>query len=175
MTTIYVTHDQVEALSLSDRIVVMNGGKVAQVGTPQEIYETPADPFVADFIGTTNFVQGKVGPYREGSGWEFHLADGQMVSVDGFEREHQGRDMTLALRPAQLALSANGSDGNVIRAQVLSQSYVGSRWQLGLQVAGDAVRIESDHAATGPTVDLFIPRHGAVVFAGQPPAVAGAA
>ncbi|MES2784982.1 MAG: ABC transporter ATP-binding protein [Pseudomonadota bacterium] len=178
VTTIYVTHDQVEALSLSDRIVVMNGGKVAQVGTPQEIYETPADPFVADFIGTTNFMRGKVGQFSEAKGWEFRLADGQTVSVDGFGREHLGREMTLALRPAQLALAARGMDagsGNVIRAQVLSQSYVGSRWQLGLQVGGDPVRIESDHAASGSSVDLFIPRHGAVVFAAQPPAVAAAA
>ncbi|MES3000711.1 MAG: ABC transporter ATP-binding protein [Pseudomonadota bacterium] len=175
VTTIYVTHDQVEALSLSDRIVVMNGGKVAQVGTPQEIYEKPADPFVADFIGTTNFMRGKVGSYREGSGWEFRLADGQALAVDGFEREHLGRDMMLALRPAQLALAEDGLDtagGNVVRAQVLSQSYVGSRWQLGLQVGGDAVRIESDHAASGESVDLFIPRHGAVVFAGSPPVTA---
>ncbi len=174
VTTIYVTHDQVEALSLSDRIVVMNGGKVAQVGTPQEIYETPADPFVADFIGTTNFVRGRVGPYREGSGWEFRLSDGQTVAVDSFTREHVGRDMMLALRPAQFGLAENGmhgSDGNVVRAQVLSQSYVGSRWQLGLQVGADAVRIESDHAASGPAVDLFIPRHGAVVFPGTPPAL----
>jgi iron(III) transport system ATP-binding protein len=95
------------------------------------------------------------------------------VSVDGFDREHLGRDMTLALRPAQLALAADGiqaSGGTVVRAQVLSQSYVGSRWQLGLQLGGDPVRIESDHAATGDSVDLFIPRRGAVVFAGMPPA-----
>ena len=60
LTTIYVTHDQVEALALSDRIVVMNGGRITQIGTPQEIYERPADSFVADFIGTTNFLAGDV-------------------------------------------------------------------------------------------------------------------
>jgi iron(III) transport system ATP-binding protein len=175
VTTIYVTHDQVEALALSDRIVVMNAGKVAQVGTPEEIYERPADPFVADFIGTTNFLRGKVGAYREGSGWEFLLGDGQSVSVEGFAREHLGRAMTLALRPAQLALSGNGdghSQGNAVRAKVLSQSYVGSRWQLGLQVGEDAMRMESDHRLSGSTVDLLIPRHGAVVFAGAQAAVA---
>ncbi len=67
-TTIYVTHDQIEALSLSDRIVVMNGGRIAQLGTPQDIYERPADPFVADFIGTTNFLPAKVAEPGAGTG-----------------------------------------------------------------------------------------------------------
>lgn len=58
ITTIYVTHDKLEALALSDRIVVMNKGKSVQIGTPEEIYERPADPFVADFIGTSSCFRG---------------------------------------------------------------------------------------------------------------------
>ena len=60
VTTILVTHDQEEALSMADRIVVMNEGRIEQVGTPEEIYSTPASPFVADFIGVMNFLQGEV-------------------------------------------------------------------------------------------------------------------
>jgi iron(III) transport system ATP-binding protein len=60
LTTIYVTHDQSEALALSDRIAVMNKGRIAQLGTPYEIYSQPADPFVADFIGTSTFFPGRV-------------------------------------------------------------------------------------------------------------------
>lgn len=168
VTTIYVTHDQVEALSLSDRIVVMNGGKVAQVGTPQEIYEKPADPFVADFIGTTNFLRGTVGPHREGSAWEFRLGDGQVVSVEGFQREQVGLEMMLALRPAQMATAAG--DTTLVRARLLSQAYVGSRWQLALQIGTDHLRVESEVRAEGPAVELHVPRRGAVVFPAKPPA-----
>ena len=60
VTTILVTHDQEEALSMADRIVVMNHGRIEQVGTPEEIYSTPASPFVADFIGVMNFMQGEI-------------------------------------------------------------------------------------------------------------------
>ena len=60
ITFVFVTHDQEEALSVSDRIAVMHNGNVLQVGTPNEIYETPADTFVADFIGETNFIYGKI-------------------------------------------------------------------------------------------------------------------
>jgi ABC-type proline/glycine betaine transport system ATPase subunit len=60
VTTVYVTHDQTEALSLSDRIVVMNGGSVAQIGTPREIYDTPSDVFVADFVGSTNLLNAEL-------------------------------------------------------------------------------------------------------------------
>ena len=60
VTTILVTHDQEEALSMADRIVVMNDGRIEQIGTPEEIYSTPASPFVADFIGVMNFMQGEI-------------------------------------------------------------------------------------------------------------------
>ena len=60
ITFIFITHDQQEALSISDRIAVMNAGKVLQVGTPAEIYEAPADTFVADFLGENNFFNGKI-------------------------------------------------------------------------------------------------------------------
>src|SRR5499425_2281255 len=69
LTTIYVTHDQSEALALSHEIAVMNEGFVVQVGTPREIYETPKNQFVADFVGSTNFIGGTVTLFETGSGW----------------------------------------------------------------------------------------------------------
>lgn len=60
LTSIYVTHDQTEAMSLSDRVIIMNKGKIEQIGTPQEVYQQPATEFIADFIGTANFVDGVI-------------------------------------------------------------------------------------------------------------------
>src|SRR5690606_33117289 len=67
VTTVYVTHDQSEALALSDRIAVMNAGKIVQLADPQTVYERPLDPFVADFIGSSNFFQGEALEAAEGS------------------------------------------------------------------------------------------------------------
>ena len=67
VTTVYVTHDQSEALALSDRIAVMNGGRIAQLADPHTIYERPGDPFVADFIGSSNFFSGTVAATGDGT------------------------------------------------------------------------------------------------------------
>src|SRR4029077_16688062 len=66
LTTVYVTHDQGEALALSHEIAVMSEGRVVQIGTPRQIYETPANQFVADFVGTTNFIGGTVSSVEDG-------------------------------------------------------------------------------------------------------------
>jgi iron(III) transport system ATP-binding protein len=173
ITTIYVTHDQVEALSLSDRIVVMNGGKVAQIGTPQDIYERPADPFVADFIGTTNFLNGRIGEQVRTGTWRLQLNDGQVLEVDSDTPRVAGDDVTLALRPAQIGLHpARGPDGpteggTLLTAQVTTQSYVGARWQIALQLAGDLLRLESDQRIETEHLQVLIPRHGGALFAGR--------
>jgi iron(III) transport system ATP-binding protein len=170
ITTIYVTHDQVEALSLSDRIVVMNKGRIAQVGTPQEIYEHPADPFVADFIGTTNFLGGTVGERRQNGDWLFRLDDGQSIELDTSQQLTAGSAMTLALRPAQSSFCTGAvrpGETNVVSARVLSQSYVGARWQISLQVGKSALRLESDERVENGEVAMRIPRSGAVLFKGH--------
>ena len=170
ITTIYVTHDQVEALSLSDRIVVMNKGRIAQVGTPQEIYEHPADPFVADFIGTTNFLGGTVGARHASGAWQFRLDDGQVIALDTAQPLVGGSAMTLALRPAQSSFCDRDSQpagANVVSAQVLSQSYVGARWQISLQLGKNAIRLESDERVPSGQVSMLIPRAGAVLFNGH--------
>ena len=74
ITTVFVTHDQVEALSMCDRVAVMEGGKLVQFGTPFEIYERPRHPFIADFVGRTNKLKGTVGDRRLRGGRAAHLA-----------------------------------------------------------------------------------------------------
>lgn len=109
LTAVYVTHDQEEALAVSDRIIVMEAGKIAQIGTPQDLYDRPATPFVADFIGDANLIDGVVqgGTFRAGD-LEFDLA-----GPDG--------PATVSIRPERISLLAAGP------ARVESATYLGSR------------------------------------------------
>jgi iron(III) transport system ATP-binding protein len=109
LTAVYVTHDQEEALAVSDRIVVMDKGRIAQIGTPEDLYERPASAFIADFIGDANLIDGIVtaGRFRA-AGLDFP-ADG----LDG--------PATVSIRPERIALVPEGP------AQVASATYLGSR------------------------------------------------
>lgn len=110
ITFIYVTHDQEEAMTMSDRIAVMNQGRVLQVGTPVEIYEHPATRFVADFIGETNFLEGKVVDHAEG--WVRVEVEGLSILAapppGGVVR---GQAVTVALRPERIRLSLEAPEG----------------------------------------------------------------
>ncbi|WP_315832727.1 ABC transporter ATP-binding protein [Bradyrhizobium prioriisuperbiae] len=171
LTTIYVTHDQVEALALSDRIVVMNGGRITQIGTPQEIYEHPADSFVADFIGTTNFLAGEVSDTPQANGQtNVNLADGQRVTIQSERRPARGDKVTVGYRPEQIRLATEGettTDGSIVAANVVSHSYVGGRWQIGLDLGGNQIRIETPHAITDRRLRLWLPIVGGILFPGN--------
>jgi iron(III) transport system ATP-binding protein len=126
VTTIMVTHDQEEALTMADRIVVMNQGVIDQIGTPEEIYSTPATAFVADFIGTMNFVPGAVsaeGRVRIGS-TELHC------DIDGIG---VGQDVTVAIRPEDVnAQDIADGDDNVIEAEIRHLEFLGSYYRAEL-------------------------------------------
>ncbi len=104
ITFIFVTHDQEEAMTMADRIAVMDKGKVLQVGTPEEIYEAPHTRFVADFIGETNFITGTL-KEKEGNRGQVELADGYCVSaiLDNPDMVN-GQKVTIAIRPEKLGL-----------------------------------------------------------------------
>ncbi|MCE4069056.1 MULTISPECIES: ABC transporter ATP-binding protein [Pseudomonas] len=122
ITFIFVTHDQEEALTMSDRIAVMSRGKVMQIGTPTEIYEAPVNRLVADFIGETNFLEG------ESSGDSVRLADGQMLPA---ATTLPGK-VTLAIRPERTELAQDGQLEGVVENIV----YVGTDTVYHLNVAG---------------------------------------
>jgi iron(III) transport system ATP-binding protein len=168
LTTIYVTHDQIEALSLSDRIVVMNGGRIAQLGSPQAIYETPADPFVADFIGTTNFLPARVAEPGAAGTTLLELGDGQRITVAAERPPAAGSRVTLAFRPEQMRLAAAGEtstgEGSVVDARILTKSYVGGRWQVGLDIGGGPLRLEAEVPPEGEALRLWLPREGGILF-----------
>ena len=169
LTTIYVTHDQVEALALSDRIVVMSGGRISQIGAPQEIYEHPADSFVADFIGTTNFLTGEVAGLPAAGEVVVTLPGGQRVRLVTDKRPDPGATVTLAFRPEQMRIVPEcheAGGGSVVRARVTSRSYVGGRWQLALDLGGNALRIDTEEPANAPELDLWLPLSGGILFPG---------
>ncbi|MFU0965413.1 sn-glycerol-3-phosphate import ATP-binding protein UgpC [Kluyvera ascorbata] len=108
-TSLYVTHDQVEAMTLAQRVMVMNKGIAEQIGTPVEVYEKPASRFVASFIGSPamNLLDGQM----DETGTRFVLANGMQLPLPGMRREFAGRCMTLGIRPEHIALSSQAENG----------------------------------------------------------------
>jgi iron(III) transport system ATP-binding protein len=166
LTTVYVTHDQSEALALSDRIAVMNRGRISQLGTPQEIYDRPTDPFVADFIGSSNFLKGRVEGEANGK-VVVELQDGQKIAAMNNRRFPPGTDVLVALRPERLGLHATrpaGDGQNVLQAKITGRSYLGARTLYQVDVGGTPLRVESDQLFEGPQAWVEIPESTCVLF-----------
>lgn len=135
LTTVFVTHDQEEALSLSDRIVLLNGGRVEQEGSPAEIYARPETGFASNFIGSANLIPAEIvdGP----SGPVARLADGQMIPLDPAETARGSA--TLALRQEDITLApADGEQG--LKAELRTRVFLGARNRYVLSLAGTPIR-----------------------------------
>lgn len=129
VTTIMVTHDQEEALTMADKIVVMNQGVIEQIGTPQEVYAKPETPFVAEFVGEMNFLQAKVA--SEG------FVDAGKLTLQCSQSSHfyKGFAVQVAIRPEDIRFQVKESDPNVVYAKVLNMEFLGSRVRSLLQLA----------------------------------------
>jgi spermidine/putrescine transport system ATP-binding protein len=144
ITFLYVTHDQEEALTMSDRIAVMNRGRVVQAAAPRELYEEPADAFVADFLGVSNLLDGTV-VGASGDGAQVRLGDGVFVEVLRGDVGARGPAKVL-IRPERVQVEpAGGSGPNRLQGMVTNVVYHGS----GLQLAV--------HLLTGQTVVALVP------------------
>ncbi|RPI92553.1 MAG: ABC transporter ATP-binding protein [Chloroflexi bacterium] len=135
ITFIYVTHDQEEALTMSDRIAVMSKGVALQIGKPEEIYERPASKFVADFIGETNFIDGVV-KAQNGSTVEVELDGTGVVCVESSRTFTNGQQVSVAARPEKLRLNSEIKDGNNISGRVEDVIYIGTDTHYGVRFAG---------------------------------------
>ena len=174
ITTIMVTHDQEEALTMADRIVVMNHGVIEQVGSPTDIYREPASMFVADFIGTMNFIATVVTGESEVTVGEFALE----CDTSGFSA---GERVTVAIRPEDIALEGIesteiASRGSAIEATVDHLEFLGSFVRAGLASAGEHLLLDLPiahvrrfHMQEGSTVRAVIPRDAVRIYAGTPP------
>jgi spermidine/putrescine transport system ATP-binding protein len=143
ITFIYVTHDQEEALTMSDRIAVMSKGKVQQMGTPVEIYERPANKFVADFIGESNFFEGKIKSISKDEAKVFISA--MNVELSGIPISSglvNGEDVVVSIRPEKVQIAREGVSGqNVFRSIVSKTVYIGSDTHIFADVQGVQVKI----------------------------------
>ena len=135
ITAIYVTHDQSEAMALSDQIIVMEKGLVAQIGTPQEIYYHPANEFVADFIGEANFLRGKLSGKNGDNG--IVTVEGTCVEVVGVAALEDGKDCTLVLRPESAVLADKGQ----LPCRVIVSCFMGSYQNYHVMVGDTLVKI----------------------------------
>jgi spermidine/putrescine ABC transporter ATP-binding subunit len=142
ITTVYVTHDQEEALSLSDRVAVMRDGHVLQLGPPRELYERPRTRFVADFVGTNNLVPGTV---IEAAGETVMVDTGlgplQARTPQGGEGLGVGRRSVLAIRPENVTVGPTGAtptsgDGNRCAGRVAMAAYLGNTLRYDVETAG---------------------------------------
>ena len=127
-TFLVVTHDQEEAMTMADRIAVMDHGRIAQVATPAEIYEQPKTRFIAEFVGDVNILEGQVTGQQDGLWHIASPAAAERLAIDGpDEALHAGQSVAIAVRPEKMAMQRQASDGaeNVLAGQVWDIGYLG--------------------------------------------------
>jgi iron(III) transport system ATP-binding protein len=159
ITTLYVTHDQDEALALSDRIAVMNAGKIVQLGTPREIYREPASPFIADFVGHSNILFGT--PVRSAGGaLGLRLADDQTLALAAEPGGPTAGHLQVAIRPEHVALGKPAAGGNVLRGRIVQRDFLGTRFEYVVEVGGATLRaVSPDEHELGDVLAELPARH----------------
>jgi spermidine/putrescine transport system ATP-binding protein len=172
ITFLYVTHDQEEALTMSDRLAVMNAGRIVQIGVPREVYEEPFDTYVADFLGVSNLMEVNVVGRGPGARCHIRIGDSALVSergeVDGLGPAHA------VIRPERVRIEPFGSTGdNRLPAMVERLVYVGAATQVMLRLgAGMPLQalVQNDGGqsglAQGSPAHVFLPPDGLRVLGG---------
>lgn len=174
ITTIMVTHDQIEAMTMAERVVVMRGGRVLQIGTPSDLYHRPADPFVADFLGSMNFATCRVKAKDSVDflGHELRMTCPVPSSV--------GEEVTIAIRPEDVGLADTNGE-NRVEAEVTDREFRGSYYRIRVRVGGHTggqypVDLDIDlqgHTADsqewriGDRVTVQLPAERLLAFAGR--------
>ncbi len=149
ITTVFVTHDQEEALTMSDRIVVMNAGRIEQIGSPTEIYEKPQTAFVAGFIGRMNRIEAKVTASKGG----YSILEAAGLRVAASHTLPQGTRATVMIRPHRIHLARSGSSAaarqNSVRATISKVTFAGETVQYEINSGGNILRVESQTSSAG--------------------------
>ena len=152
ITTIFVTHDQEEALSLSDRVVLINAGRIEQEGTPREVYQRPVSPYASNFFGAANLVPVTIVP--DGATMAAQLADGQRIALVAAARPGPA---TLSVRQEDIAIEAGDAPG--LAGEVRARVYLGARIRYVVRVGGVELKVlaPSDvERKAGDTVRLSV-------------------
>lgn len=161
ITTVYVTHNQSEALTMADRIIVMNHGKIEQIGTPTEIYQSPETEFVADFIGDTNFLNGTF-DYDDET--KFVLGNGQEIFVNPASVDGQRDNKKAFVRPEKISITTaedfdETSGQNALSGTLTEQIFLGSKVRYFVESGGNELLVETqdiDSANTFKTGDSVV-------------------
>ena len=172
LTTILVTHDQEEALTMADRVVVMNSGRIEQIAVPTSLYARPVTPFVASFVGKMNFLHGDI------AGGTLRVGDARFPLPEGIDRTGERGSVTVCFRPEDVRLSRDGrGNGDRLPATISSIEFLGPFWRATLKVpklGGDDVVMDLSSNDTrdlalrkGGTIDILLPASTLRVFAGS--------
>jgi spermidine/putrescine ABC transporter ATP-binding subunit len=177
ITTLFVTHDQHEALALSDRIAVMREGRIEQVGTPEEIYQHPRSLFVADFVGSTNLLDGVVHAVDAEAGTVVVRIGNQVVTVKGAHRMTAGSPVRVAVKPERVVLTTGAGqragDTGGLPAEIESVAYLGSFYSYVVAIGSQRIEArcaepildDGAPAGAGATVGVRFSPESARVFA----------
>jgi len=143
ITFIYVTHDQEEALTMSDRIAVMSKGKVQQMGSPVEVYERPANKFVADFIGESNFLEGKLKSMSKNEAVVFIPGlDAEVKGMPISEGLVNGEDVVVSIRPEKVRIAEKGATNtNLFKGKITNTVYIGADTHIYTELHGVKLKV----------------------------------
>ena len=144
ITAVYVTHDQAEAMSMSDRIVIMRDGKIAQVGTPKEVYYAPVDEFSANFIGTANILHGTVCAVEPDGSISVALLDTVLEHIPCDKPHQVGQPCTLVIRPEACSVRQDG----LFEAEVTLSTFMGSYQLYELDLNGNKFTVHENNPKT---------------------------
>ncbi len=160
LTTLFVTHDQDEALSLSDRTVVMSAGSALQVGGPEDIYHRPKSQFVAEFLGHCNILAASAVATGPGTTELVLAANGKHITVSGDDLK-AGDQRQLAVRPEEIELDDldDATGANTYRADVRTVSFLGDHYLYELDLDGLALTVTSTRSLAAPAVTVRVPPH----------------
>ena len=158
LTTIFVTHDQDEALSMSDRVAVMSAGEVQQIGTPEDVYRRPANRFVAEFVGRVNLIEGAAATTAGGAVVE--VADSALRLTLGAGQEASGQ-VTIAIRPEAVTLipfdDRSADETNIWDADVGTVAFLGDHYEYEVSAGHIPLTVQSSRLVPGDRIKVHIP------------------
>jgi iron(III) transport system ATP-binding protein len=158
VTAVYVTHDQAEALAISDRIAVMRDGRIVQIGTPKEIYDRPNSEFIASFVGRSNLLRGVLaGPAKRGESAVVHTTSGDILCLFT-EGASAGSGVSVLVRPESITIakSADRNAGNCLSGTVLHETYLGEAVEYLISAAGAEFLVRAPSQGISPGDDVVL-------------------
>jgi iron(III) transport system ATP-binding protein len=168
LTTIFVTHDQDEALSMSDRVVVMDRGVIQQIGTPEEVYRQPSNRFVAEFVGRVNLIDGTIAVVDGGSVVVEVNGSGDRLTLAAPDHTTLAANVTVAVRPEAVTLApADGAAANVTNtwdASVQTVAFLGDHYEYEVNAGTLALTVQSPRRVQGERIRVHIPAEACAVI-----------